>query len=402
MPSRLSNTPAWWGAPRKFDNRPEDRRVSWLELFYDLVYVIAIARITHHLSAHFSFEAFLEYISLFLIIFWGWLNGSLYHDIHGNEGLRTRLMTLWQMMIIAALAITINQPTGKSYFSATIVFMIMQLFITYLWWSVGFYDREHRRYNLPYTILFLLSFGLMTLSLFVDESWLKIIVPIVLICNYAPPFISHYLLRRSSLSISLSSSMLERLGLFTIIVFGELVLGVVNGIEATQIQDLTTWIHFALSLAIVFTLWWIFFTLVGNREAKKGFQNATLMELLFIPTLISLGMMAVCFASLFEPHHDAVISVQQLFSYAVATFLAGISLMMGLLIYPTVIDEIKRPARISILVTSGTFLAVGSLNFHLDISYYLIGTLAILLVEITFLNSQYYRLNINAGDLEEE
>src|SRR6476659_7648670 len=118
---RFGKNATWWGPPRKFDPRFEERRISWLELFYDLVYVIAIARITHHLSLHITWSGFFEYSSLFVLIFWGWLNGSLYHDIHGNEGLRTRLMTLWQMMIIAALAITVDQPSVKVFANTKVV-----------------------------------------------------------------------------------------------------------------------------------------------------------------------------------------------------------------------------------------------------------------------------------------
>src|SRR5678815_957268 len=120
---------AWWGPPKKFDRDIKERRISWLELFYDLVYVIAIARITHHLSLHISIPGFLEYASLFILIFWGWLNGSLYHDLHGNEGLRTRLMTLWQMMIIAAFAITIDQSGSNRIANITIVFMLSLIHI---------------------------------------------------------------------------------------------------------------------------------------------------------------------------------------------------------------------------------------------------------------------------------
>ena len=154
---RLGRSATWWRPPKKFDPHFEERRISWLELFYDLVYVIAISRITHHLAMHINPEGFLQYACLFILIFWSWLNGSLYYDIHGSEGLRTRLMTLWQVMIIAALAVTIDQPSPTAYVNTTIVFMIMQLYITYLWWSVGFYDRSHRRYNRPYTILFLFA-----------------------------------------------------------------------------------------------------------------------------------------------------------------------------------------------------------------------------------------------------
>lgn len=80
---------AWWGPPRKFHEQQHERRVSWLELFYDLVYVIAISRITHELAQHISVDYFVGYAFLFILIFWGWLNGSMHHDMHGNEGLRT-------------------------------------------------------------------------------------------------------------------------------------------------------------------------------------------------------------------------------------------------------------------------------------------------------------------------
>ena len=382
---------AWWGAPKKFDREIKERRISWLELFYDLVYVIAIARITHHLAAHVTISGFLEYASLFVLIFWGWLNGSLYHDLHGSEGLRTRLITLWQMMIIAAFAITIDQPSSRPYFNLTIVLMVMQFYITYLWWSVGFYDKSHRRYSRPYVIFFLLAMTLMGLSLYVSAKWLKIIVPLVIICNYTPAFIAHRLLRRASTDLNLSSAMSERLGLFTIIVFGELVLGVVNGISDMHVANFSTWLNFAFAIAVVFILWWIFFTLVSNREAKKGFVNATLLELLYIPTLISLGMIAASFSGLFDATHH---SLQKVFAYAIAGFLIGISLMMGLLEVPGKFSTIIRPVRISLAVTALIFLITTLINIDADSLYYLIAVIIILVAEIFYLNSLYYGLGI--------
>jgi len=392
---------AWWGAPKKFDSVVKERRISWLELFFDLVYVIAIARITHHLSGHISISGFLEYVFLFMLIFWGWLNGSLYHDLHGNEGLRTRLMTLWQMMIIAAFAIAIDHSEGKSYFNITIVFMIMQLYIIYLWWSVGFYDRAHRKYNLPYTILFLLSFVFMGLSLVLSQDWLKILVPLIILFNYSPPFIAHRLLRRASLDLDLSSSMSERLGLFTIIVFGEVVLGVVNGISTLNVSDLYTWLKFAFAITIVFALWWLFFTMTSNREAKKGFTNATLLELLYVPTLLSLGLMAACFTSMFDPHHDHY-SLKKIFSYAISTFLIGIGFIMCLLEVPGRVSTIIRPARNSLFIAALVFILSNFIITDLDSLYYLLSVIVILVGEIYYLNSLYYRLNITEGDNKDE
>jgi len=391
---RFGKSATWWGPPKKFDPHFQERRISWLELFYDLIYVIAISRITHHLAMHISFEGFLQYACLFFLIFWGWLNGSLYYDIHGSEGLRTRLMTLWQVMIIAALAVTIDQPSPTAYVNTTIVFMIMQLYITYLWWSVGFYDRSHRRYNRPYTILFLLALALMVLSLFVPRPWVKLIAIIVIVCNYTPPFIAHRLLRRSSLNLSLSSSMAERLGLFTIIVFGEVVLGVVNGISKVNDLNFSTWLNFALALSIVFALWWIFFAMTSNRNAKTGFVNATLLELLCIPTLMSLGLIAARFSYLFDPK-ETDLSLNIIFCSAIATFLTGISLMMGLLVYADIFNPIKKSARRSLLVTALVLFGWSLVNLKLDTIYHLIAVMVILLVEIIYLTSLYYNLNID-------
>lgn len=388
---------AWWGAPKKFDLEIKERRISWLELFFDLVYVIAIARITHHLSLHISISGFFEYASLFILIYWGWLNGSLYHDLHGSEGLRTRLITLWQMMIIAAFAITIDQSSGKPYFNTTIVLMIMQILITYLWWSVGFYDKSHRRYSRPYVIFFLTATVLMGLSLYLDEQWRKIIVPLVIICNYSPPFIAHRLLHRASTDLNLSSAMSERLGLFTIIVFGEVVLGVVNGISEKNITLFLTWLNFAFAIAIVFALWWIFFTLTSNREVKKGFVSATLLEFLYIPTLVSLGLIAVSLSGMFK---DDAHSLQKLFSYAIGGFLLGISLMMGLLAVPFKYNPIIRPVRRSLAIAAFIFLVITLLNIKIDNLYFLLVVIFILIAEIFYLNSLYYGLGL--GEWEEE
>jgi low temperature requirement protein LtrA len=244
----------WWGAPRKFTTENEERKISWLELFYDLVYVIAISTITHQVAAHFSMNNLLDYFYLFVIIFWSWLNGSLYHDLHGTAGLRTKLMTLWQMAIIAALVITLHSEPEHLLFNTSIVILLMQLYITYLWWSVGLYDKTHRKLNKPYTVLYLISFALILATLFAGQPYIRILFYISLLLNYIPPFITHFLLKRNTQELTLSPSMTERLGLFTIIIFGELVLGVINGVIAVHRVDAMLWTQFVLAISIVFTL----------------------------------------------------------------------------------------------------------------------------------------------------
>ena len=83
----------WWQVPRKYSDQEDERRVTFLELFYDLVYVVIIAELAHSLSAHINIEGFLQYGFLFLLVWWAWFNGAMYHDLHGNNDIKTRVMT---------------------------------------------------------------------------------------------------------------------------------------------------------------------------------------------------------------------------------------------------------------------------------------------------------------------
>ena len=187
--------------------------------------------------------------------------------------------------------------------------------------------------------------------------------------------------------------MFERLGLFGIIVFGELVLGVVNGFSQFPMLDFYTWLDFTLSIAIVFILWWIFFTLTANRQTRGGFLNATLLELLFIPALISLGLLAVSFSSFFDPHYDIVL-MEHIFISAIAVLLIAISLMIGLLRYPDYLVPIRKKARMSLLVTAVLFFISSFINIQLESTWFMAAVMVILLLEITYLNSLYYGLNL--------
>lgn len=393
MKNNLSSK-SWWGAPKKFSTEKVERKISWLELFYDLVYVIAISTITHYVAQQFSMNALLDYFYLFVIIFWGWLNGSLYHDLHGTEGLRTKLMTLWQMVIIAALVITLHSEAEHLLFNATIVLLMMQVYITYLWWSVGLYDKEHRRLNKPYSIIYIISFVLMFATLFVTQPYIRILFYLTLILNCSPPFVASLLLKRKTNALSLSSSMTERLGLFTIIVFGEVVLGVINGIIAALDLSILTWVQFVLAISIVFALWWLFFTIISDRQCKDGLLNSSIFELLFIPTLIGLGMLGALFSDLFKYFNAPGIQsiwITKSFGFSISLFLLGIWAMMSFLKYQEIFHPFKKIAKRAFLTTAILIFVLTCIPLETALVFHLLIVLIILIGLILYLNGIWYR-----------
>ena len=51
----------------------EPSRVTFVELFFDLVFVFAITQVSHFLLEHFSIMGVLEALLLFLAVWWVWV-----------------------------------------------------------------------------------------------------------------------------------------------------------------------------------------------------------------------------------------------------------------------------------------------------------------------------------------
>ena len=392
------NTSIWWGPPRKFSRLFEERRISWLELFYDLVYVIVISKATHRLAAHPGWDGLGDYLYLFVMIFWGWANGSLYHDLHGSPGIRTRFMTLWQMVAVAALAVTLDGPPDKLIVHGTIALVVLQGFITYLWWSVGIYDKEHRKLNLPYTYCYLGAMFSMFATLFVPPVFQRILFAVILLLNFLPPFLGARRFQVNQSDFSLSKSMMERLGLLTIIVFGEAILGVIGGTSALMTVNWNVWFSFGLGILVVFGLWWIFFALVADRDNKEGFIKGQLLLLLFIPTLASLGMTGASFpgvmAGILQPeNHDVMIS-RVLFGAGVTIFLWSITAISLFLKYPSDYDHAKKIMQPLLILSGGLVFLITMVMLQLQVIIFLLGVFVILFIIIFVIMRGWYQVEL--------
>ena len=317
----------WWRNADERNANVEDRKISWLELFYDLVYVIAVSKITHNLSLQLTIPGFLDYFYMLGLIYWGWLNGSSHYDILGANDVRTIFLTIWQIVILSALIVTLNSPADRIYFNTTVVILIMQYYITYLWWSEGIYDKNSRRLNRYYTVIYLLVFALIFSTFFLHQPYLRIVFYVSLVLNYLPPYFENKALKERRFEYRLTNSMAERLGLFTIILFGEVILGVINGISGFRNLTFYHWSLFVVSIFIVFTLWFIFFKMIGNKTVKKGFIESNMYAVLFLPVAMSLGIIGVAFEKIFITDaaalSDRSMNMKFFLGIFISLFLAG-------------------------------------------------------------------------------
>jgi low temperature requirement protein LtrA len=258
----------FWQPPRAHGDVIEDRSVGFIELFYDLVYVVVIARAAHHLATHLTWRGTGEFAVVFSMIWLAWLNGSLYQDLHGREDGRSRTYIFLQMGILAVLGVYTSEAAGDTGQGFAIVYTVFLVTITWMWYTVRRQDDE--AYS-AVTARYLTGLGISVVLIGTSAllgagarlgTWTVFVVGWV---------IGSLAMRRQlgTGELSPTDSTVERFGLFTIIVLGEVVVGVVTGLsEATR--DVATVVTGLIGLSIGFGAWWTYFDFVGRRHPAPG------------------------------------------------------------------------------------------------------------------------------------
>lgn len=362
MPDKKKNS-IWWGPPERFADRKDERKISWLELFYDLVYAALIAQLTHHLGAHPDGHGLIYFFFLFAMVFWSWMNGSLYHDLHGSDGIRTRFLTLLQMMAAAAVAITLNDAFAGHHERFAVAFSVVQAIILYLWWSTGYYDPSHRRLNRYYLLLYSIALVLLVISVFTEYAvarylWGGALLAQLSVGVVAGPSTMREMKRRGE-TFNLSASVVERFGLFTIIVLGETIFGIVNGISEVPDKNFAVWVAFILGILIAFLLWWIYFDMQGDLRAKRGYWHFQTFMLLHFPLLGSFGVTGACIRVILS--HGAALPdplVLWMFCGAIAVILGTICLLATQMEQNEETNSFVKPVSLMLLGTALLILLV--------------------------------------------
>ncbi|MEP7035289.1 MAG: low temperature requirement protein A [Actinomycetota bacterium] len=259
----------FWQPPRAHGDVIEGREVSFLELFYDLVYVVVVSQAAHHLAGDVTWPGVGRFAVVFGLVWLAWINGAVYHDLHGRAEGRTRSYVFLQMGVLALLAVFTGEATGGDGPAFAAVYSGYLFLLGWLWYSVRRQDEPaFRPATTPYIAGVLVSATVVGASALLPDGARLAAWALVVVGWLAGITVLDW---RSGAtrdtSINASQSMIERFDLFTIIVLGEVVVGVVNGIAdagRTPIAVLTG----ILGLGIGFAYWWSYFDLVGARRVR--------------------------------------------------------------------------------------------------------------------------------------
>ena len=343
--------------PRPHGAIIKDRTVSNLELFYDLVYVAVIGQASHHLAENISLQAFLEFAVIFTMLWFAWFNGSLYIELHGREDGRTRLQVFFQMGILALLAVFTADAAGETGSQFALVYAVFLAFMGFQWYAIRELDRVERPEFLRVTAFYVGGMAVSTVvvgatATFAEPSWRLIVWAIFAAGWLAFMQLGSRSSGRQSEGIVPTDSLVERFGLFTIIVLGEVIFGVVDGLSAAG-PDALTIATGSLALVIGFGLWWVYFDLVGRRLPRPSGPVWTWM-LSHLPIQLAIVASGAAIVSLIEHAHEST-------TPAGTALLLGGSVALGLLALIVTERELEDAVRLEMVYRPlGAVLAAGA------------------------------------------
>jgi low temperature requirement protein LtrA len=322
----------WWQKPKRIADIEDEREVSFLELFYDLAYVVIVIQLTHLLAGHLELHSVIQYVGLYALVWFAWINGSWYHELHGNNDIRSRVFTFIQMFFLLWMGIFIHAMGDGGYQGFALAYAGFLATLTYLWWRTGVHDVDHRPMSNPYSVVFVFATAAFVYSITLSALEAQIVWFTAALGVLFLPLLMMYFRRaidpeHVEQAQRVRPSLAERFGLLTIIVLGENLISIVGG--ATYVHHLSweTIIPISLAIVIVFSLWWIYFDLISRRLPMQTMRHRMSWMYLHLPLTMSIGLVAVGLLNMIE-HTEYITDVDRWFVLGpVALFLVTVSLL---------------------------------------------------------------------------
>ena len=226
------------------------KRATWLELFFDLVFVFAVKSASEVAEHDHSWLGVWQGLIVFIPVFWVWVGGTMHANLHDVETVRGRLGIF--CVAFCGLVLGICLPGaftdagvwfGGAYWAARIIrFLTIQ-------------GLPHRTAFTTFTVGAFITGPAFFLGALLPPEPRTVVWAVAAVTDLSVPF----LVRRRLSSVPFDAPhVAERFGLFVIIALGETV--VATGAAAMEHQlDALTLATLAAAFAVCCALWWVYF-----------------------------------------------------------------------------------------------------------------------------------------------
>jgi low temperature requirement protein LtrA len=248
-----------------------ERRATYFELFFDLVYVFAITQLSHHLLANLTWSGAAETAFLLVAVYWAWNYTTWMANWFDPEVPAVRLALVFVMLASLLMAVAVPQGFGDHSMLFAASYCALQIGRNGFVVAVT----PAGRFNLNFQQI--LAWSILSAPLWIggamaDGSACWALWLTALGIDLAAPLVRYWVPRRGPTPMTEweidAGHFAERFQLFVIIVLGESI--ILTGATATDV-GLTSSVVLALGVAFLSSvaLWWLYF----GREATSAVQR---------------------------------------------------------------------------------------------------------------------------------
>ena len=356
-----------------------------MELFYDLVFVVAVAQISHHLAEHVTWQGAGEFVLLFVAVWWVWVMGTIYNERFESRGLEARLFTFLQLVGVGSIAFFAHDGAGHNATGFALSYVGTSLLILCFWIRGAIHNPPFRPVLWGYLLGFLPSHGLWIASIWVDGPGKHALWAAGLLGVLLTPLLT--LRIQARLPRFSTSKLPERFGLFVIIVLGEGIVGSINGLAAHEHLDVHLAVAGVLSIAVPFCLWWIYFDFIARRVPRPNGYNVFFWGTIFhMPLVLGIAASGAGLLNLVARASAGVLplEVQALLGTSIGCALTSIALIETRLARTA--HEPTHPAISPLLkvFTGGAIAALGLLAPPMHTYWFMLPILALMSINMVY------------------
>jgi len=263
-------------------------RVTYVELFFDLVFVFAVTQISHTLLAHFTLLGALQVTLLFLAVWWVWVFTSWITNWLNPEKTPVRLLLFAMMLGGLVLSTSIPAAFEARGLWFAIAYAAMQVGKTIFLWVSTPPSRPRTRMNAVRIAAWLSMSAIFWIAGGVMEGQSRLVLwAIALVIEYISPAVRFWIPRYGASSVAdwviEGGHMAERCALFIIIALGESIV-VIGATFAELTWTTANVLAFASAFVGSLAMWWIYFHIgaeAGSEQISKSSEPGRLARLAY-------------------------------------------------------------------------------------------------------------------------
>ncbi len=243
------------------------RRVSWLELFFDLVYVVAIMKLSLFLKAHLDPRGVVEAMGMFLLLTWTWVTHTNYTNRFETEHETWFQMTTFvQMFFVMGMALSVPESYASLWLFTLFYVLTRTVQLWCFYRQLDLVRPEHR--DIITYIIHSISLAtiLWVCSLFVSGPFRLLFMLAAFVTDFGFPLFHPTKVNRLPNHLE---HLPERYGLFGILVIGEVLISLIlstEGVRTLQLSELLIMFYVFLTCLFFF---WSYFEL-ANRQLSRS------------------------------------------------------------------------------------------------------------------------------------